>query len=53
MSSVSDIVSEDAFNGEATVLLDVDHLKTLDSNATKGDTCRPIAIIIISVWFCM
>ncbi len=35
--SVTSTISAEAFKGEDIVLLDVDYLKILDSNVTKGE----------------
>ena len=37
VTSVLSQVSTEVFKGEAIILLDVDYLKLLDSNTTKGE----------------
>lgn len=45
ISSVSILVSVEAFDGDPVVLLDLDYLKLLDSSASKGDLIRSIVVV--------
>ncbi len=49
VSSVLGVVTQEAFDREAVVLIDVDYLKIIDSNTTKGMMHSVLSVIIFSV----